>query len=74
MPAQAFPLDRLWIAPTNRLAMEINNRTQNWRSTEARHLDIIKSINQLITPTRTRPGLSECHQIDFVQKVEAYEL
>jgi hypothetical protein len=46
MPARAFPVDRLWIAPTNRLAMEINNRIQNWKSTEALHLGIIKSINQ----------------------------
>jgi hypothetical protein len=69
-----FQLDRLWIAPTNRLSTAINQRIQDWRSRDASHLGMIQSTNDLITPAKIRRGLSECHQIDFIQNVESADL
>jgi hypothetical protein len=60
--------------PTNRLIREINQQIQDWRSRDARHPGVIQSTNDLIRPAKIRPGLSECHQIDFIQKVELPDL
>jgi hypothetical protein len=40
--AQSFPLDRLWIGPTNRLVTAVNQRMQDWRSRDALHLGAIQ--------------------------------
>jgi hypothetical protein len=74
MPENHFPLDRLWIAPTNRLAKEINERIQAWRSASARNLGTLRSLTRLINPFRSNPGLDEGHQIDFIETIETPDL
>jgi hypothetical protein len=54
--------------------MEINQRIQDWLSTHARRLGVIKSTKELIKPARTRLGLSECHEVDFIQQLELPDL
>jgi hypothetical protein len=72
--AQEFPVDRPWIAPTNRLAREINERMQEWRWSGARNLGRLQALIYLISPCRTNSGLNEAHQIDFVRKIETPDL
>jgi hypothetical protein len=69
-----FLLDRLWIAPTNQLAGEINQRLQQWRAASARDLGILKALTQLITPIKSNPRLDEGHQIDFIEGIETPDL
>jgi hypothetical protein len=73
-PAESFPEDRLWIAPTNRLAAEISQRIQAWRSSNPCDLGILRALTQLITPCKTNPGLNEAHQIDFIEKLDTPDL
>jgi hypothetical protein len=72
--AEPFPLDRLWIAPTNQLAREINQRLQEWRTGGARDLGILRDVTHLITPVKSNPRLEEAHQIDLIERIETFDL
>jgi hypothetical protein len=69
-PQDRFPLDRLWIVPTNRLAGEINQKIQEWTGARARDLRILREVTQLVTPTTSNLGLDEGHQIDLIENLK----
>jgi hypothetical protein len=69
-PQDLFPLDRLWTAPTNQLAGEVNRRLQECRAASARGLGIVKALTQLVTPIKSSPRLDHGHQIDFIERIE----
>jgi hypothetical protein len=73
-PQDPFPLDRLWIAPTNQLAGEINQRLQEWRAGSACDLGILKALTQLVTLIKSNPRLDEAHQIDFIERIDTPDL
>jgi hypothetical protein len=73
-PHEPFPVDRLWIAPTNQLAGEINQRLQEWRAGSARDLGILKAMTQLVTPIKSNPRLDEADQIDFIERIDIPDL
>jgi hypothetical protein len=73
-PQAPFPLDRLWIAPTNQMIGEINQRLQEWRAGTARDLGILKALTELVTPSQSNPRLDEGHKIDFIERIETPDL
>jgi hypothetical protein len=73
-PYVPFRLDRLWIAPTNQLAREINQRLHEWRAGSARDLGILKALTKLVTAIKSNPSLDEAHQIDFIETVDTPDL
>jgi hypothetical protein len=66
-----FPLDRLWIARTNRLADEINHKVQEWRNGTELHQNVPRALTQFIAPVKISAGFGECHQIGFIDKIES---
>jgi hypothetical protein len=70
----SFLLDRLWIAPTNQVAGEINQRLQEWRAASARDLGILKALTQLVTPIKSNLRLDGGHQIDLIERIETLDL
>jgi hypothetical protein len=73
-PQDPFPLDRLWIAPTNQLVGEINQRVQEWRAGSARDLGILNALTELVTSSKSNPRLDEGHQIAFIERIEIPDL
>jgi hypothetical protein len=73
--SEPFPLDRQWIAATNKLADDSNMRIQNWRSQMgAITLGPSMARSELITPVQNCPGLAQSHQIDFVHALNTPDL
>jgi hypothetical protein len=52
-PANPFSVDRLWSAPTNRLAGEINKRIHEWPDNGTRDLGRLQALIHLISPCRS---------------------
>jgi hypothetical protein len=73
-PYDPFPLDHQWICPTNKLVNQINHHLQQWRTQEVRSFGTISAFTQLIKPLSNCPGLSEAQQIDFIKKINTFDL
>jgi hypothetical protein len=73
-PGDTFPFDRQSICPVNRLVSEVNQQIQCWHSGSARFLGYVHATTDLITPPRERPGLSECQQLDFIERIETADV
>jgi hypothetical protein len=71
---EPFPLDRLWIAPTNGLAEQVNQKLQAWRATPDTALGSVRSLAELIPDRKYNPGLSECRQSEFIEMIDTLDL
>jgi hypothetical protein len=49
-PDEQFHLDRQWICPTNKLAGQVNDYGQQWRSAEVQDLGTRDAITELVIP------------------------
>jgi hypothetical protein len=73
-PADPFPLDRQWICATNTAVNEVNRDIQEWRREGAQPLGSVCAFTQLLKPLSNCRGLSESHQIDFIERMETPDL
>jgi hypothetical protein len=74
-PTDSFPLDRLWIAPTNQLVKEINQWMQEWRpQAGAVPLQAVMSLTKIIQRQDYNPGIGLCHQRDFTESIDSPDL
>jgi hypothetical protein len=74
-PDRDFPLNRQWIAATNRLANEINTRVQAWRKAGgAASLGVCRSRTDLLTPFPNCPRLPIQLQIDYIEALDTPDL
>jgi hypothetical protein len=63
-------VDSLWIARTNLLVDQINQKLPTWRATPDTALGPTQSLAELIPDTKYNPGLSECHQTEFIETTD----
>jgi hypothetical protein len=68
-----FPLDRLWVAPTNKLLTDMNVLTQEWRSPSASFLGPVVAEQKSISWLPDSYRLTVAHRIDFVDSLETAE-
>jgi hypothetical protein len=73
-PSDRFPLDRLWIAPTNKLASQINQELQEWRSTGAQFLGTVQAESRIESQFTNVRHLPRSLQVDFADNVEDPDL
>jgi hypothetical protein len=74
-PDGVFPMNRQWIAATNKLANEVNAEVQAWRKAGgAVSLGVCRARTELITPFPNCPGLSTQLQIDYIEGLECPDL
>jgi hypothetical protein len=63
-PSDPFPLKRLWIAPTNKLANQIDQELQNWRQSGAQYLGTVQAESRIESQFTNCPHLPRALQID----------
>jgi hypothetical protein len=73
-PHDPFPLDRQWICATNKLANQISQHLQQWKTRETQSFGIVFAFTELIRPLFNCPVLSEAQQIDFIEKIDTSDL
>jgi hypothetical protein len=73
-PSDQFPLDRLWIAPTNKLANQINQELQEWRGEAAAFLGTVQAESRIDSQLTNCPQLARSLQRDFADNVDDPDL
>jgi hypothetical protein len=73
-PDNPFPLNRQWNCVNNKLVNQVNHDLQEWRSQKAHILGVVSAFAELIKHSSNCSGLSESHQIDFIERIDSPDL